>query len=123
MIIGVWVEGQYLATQVVKVYPNNILSDRIGEQKIILNDLLLLLNPYCNRDPEYSDLCSDLQSIKDKYRDIRITYTQGEPVSKEKNGGLVITQTEKSNVDMTPEQLDGIVEVTKKIRDKLILNN
>jgi len=122
MIIGVWLEGQYLATQVVKLYPDKKLSDRIGEQKIILNDLLMLINPYCNHDPEYTSLCNDLQNIKDRYRDIRITYTQGEPVSKEKNGGLVVTQTETSNVGMTKEQLNGIVEITKSIRDKLILN-
>jgi hypothetical protein len=123
MIVGVWLEAQYLATQVVKEYPDKMLSDRIGEQKIILNDLLLLINPYCNRDPEFTGLCKDLQDIKDKYHDVRITFTQGEPVSTEKDGGLVITQTETSNVEMTKEQLDGIIEVTKNIRDKLILNN
>jgi hypothetical protein len=123
MIIGVWLEAQYLATQVVKDYPDKMLSDRIGEQKIILNDLLLLINPYCNRSPEFTALCRDLQDIKDKYRDVRITFTQGDPVSTEKDGGLVITQTETSNVEMTKEQLDGIIEITKNIRDKLILNN
>ena len=53
MIIGVWIEGQYLATQVVKEYPDQMLRDRIGEQKIILNDLILLASPYCNRDTEF----------------------------------------------------------------------
>lgn len=123
MIIGVWIEGQYLATQVVSQFPDKMLSDRIAEQKIILNDLLLLVSPYCNRDPEFTSLCKDMQSIKDKYRDIKITYTQGEPVSVEKNGGLTIKQTETSVVTMTKEQLDGIIEITKIIRDRLILNN
>jgi hypothetical protein len=123
MIIGVWMEGQYLATQVVSQYPDKMLSDRIAEQKIILNDLLLLINPYCNRDPEFTSLCKDMQSIKDKYRDIKITYTQGDPVSVEKDGGLTIKQTETSVVTMTKEQLDGIIEITKIIRDRLILNN
>jgi hypothetical protein len=123
MIIGVWIEGQYLATQVLNQYPNKILSDRIGEQKIILNDLLLLISPYCNHDPEFTSLCNDMQSIKQKYRDIRITYTQGDPVSVEKNGGLTIKQTETSVVNMSKEQLDGIIEITRNIRDRLILNN
>jgi hypothetical protein len=123
MIIGVWIEGQYLATQVVRSYPDQMLSDRIGEQKIILNDLLLLLAPYCNHDPEFTSLCKDMQEIKDKYRDVRITYTQGEPVSVEKDGGLAITQTETSVVTMTKEQLDGIIEIIKSVREKLIANN
>ncbi len=123
MIIGVWIEGQYLATQVVSQYPDQMLSDRIAEQKIILNDLMLLISPYCNRDPEFTSLCKDMQAIKDKYRDIRITYTQGKPISVEKDGGLTIKQTETSVVTMSKDQLNGIIEITKKIRDKLILNN
>ena len=123
MIIGVWIEGQYLATQVVSQFPNKKLSDRIGEQKIILNDLLLLISPYCNRDSEFTNLCKDLQDIKDKYRDIKITYTSGDPVSVEKNGRLEIIQTETSVVVMSKEQLNSIIEITRNIRNRLILNN
>ena len=123
MIIGVWIEGQYLATQVVNQYPDKILADRIGEQKIILNDLLLLISPYCNHDSEFTSLCKDMLDIQDKYRDIRITYTQGNPVSVEKDGGLTIKQTETSVVTMSEDQLNAIIEITKNIRDKLILNN
>jgi hypothetical protein len=123
MILGVWVEAQYLATQVVSKYPDKRLTDRIGEQKIILNDLLLLINPYCNLSSEYTGLCKTLQEIKDKYRNVRITYTQGNPVSVEKNGRLVITQTETSVVEMSNEQLEVIIEITKDMRNRLILNN
>jgi hypothetical protein len=108
MIIGVWIEGQYLATQVVKQYPNKVLSDRIGEQKIILNDLLLLISPIATVILNSRILCKDMQDIKDKYRDIRITYTQGEPVSVEKDGGLTIKQTESSVVNMSKEQLNSV---------------
>ena len=123
MIIGVWIEGQYLATQVVKQYPSQVLKDRIGEQKIILNDLIMLALPYCGRDVEFNNLCRNLQLIKDNYKDVRITYTIGDPVSVEKAGGLVITQTETSQVEMTEEQLAGIIEVIRNIRDELILSN
>jgi hypothetical protein len=44
-------------------------------------------------------------------------------VSEEKDGGLVITQTETSKVDMTEDQLTAIIDVTRSIRDKLIINN
>jgi hypothetical protein len=123
MIIGVWIEGQYLATQVMTEYPDPVLRDRIGEQKIILNDLIMLANPYCNRDPEFGILCRDLQDIKEKYREIRITYTLGEPVSREVDGALVVEQTETSVVEMTDEQLAAIIDITKTIRNKLIANN
>jgi len=123
LIIGVWIEGQYLASQVYKRFPDPMLRDRIGEQKIILNDLILLASPYCNRDPEYRELCGYLLELKQSYRDVRITYTLGEPESVEKDGGLVITQTETSTVEMTDSQLTDIIEVTNTIRNKLIVNN
>jgi hypothetical protein len=122
MIIGVWIEAQYLATQVMLEYPDPMLRDRIGEQKIILNDLIMLASPYCRHDSEFGSLCSDLQMIKEKYRDIRITYTLGEPVSREVDGALVIEQTETSVVEMTDEQLAAIIDITKDVRNKLIAN-
>ena len=123
MIIGVWIEGQYLATQVMMEYPDPVLRDRIGEQKIILNDLILLAKPYCSRDDEFGELCRYLQKIKDSFRDVRITYTLGEPVSKEVDGALVVEQTETSQVDMTDEQLAAIIEITRSVRNELIANN
>jgi hypothetical protein len=81
----------------------------------------MLASPYCTRDSEFNGLCRDLQQIKDVYRDIKITYTLGEPVSEEKNGSLVVTQTETSKVDMTNEQLVAIITLTRDIRNKLII--
>ena len=123
MIIGVWIEGQYLATQVVSSDPDKILKDRIGEQKIILNDLLLLISPYCSRDSQFTKLCHDLEEIKTKYRDVRITYSQGDPVSVEKDGRLEIVQSETSEVEMSEDQLKGIISITEDIRNRLIINN
>jgi hypothetical protein len=41
----------------------------------------------------------------------------------EKDGGLTIKQTETSVVTMSKEQLNGVIEITKNIRDRLISNN
>jgi hypothetical protein len=123
MLTGVWIEGQYLATQVLKQYPDTTLRNRVGEQKVILNDLLMLIAPYCNSGQEYKDLCKDMQDIKEKYRDVRITYTVGEPVMMEKDGALVVVQTDQSKVDMSDEQLRMITETSLKIRNRLISSN
>lgn len=123
MITGVWIEAQYLATQVLKQHPDTLLRNRVGEQKIILNDLLLLLTPYCNSSSEFTSLCQNMQELKEKYRDIRISYTVGDPVMVEKDGALVVTQTEESKVEMTDEQLAAIIVISGSIRNKLISNN
>ncbi len=123
MITGVWIEGQYLATQVLRQYPDTVLRNRVGEQKVILNDLIMLLAPYCNSGEEYKDLCQLLSDLRQKYRDVRITYTIGEPVMMERDGALVVVQTDESKVEMTDDQLDGIIAISEKIRNELIKTN
>lgn len=123
MITGVWIEGQYMATQVLKQYSDTLLRNRVGEQKVILNDLIMLLAPYCGSGEEMKDLCLNLQAIKDKYRDIRITYTVGEPIMMEKDGALVVVQTDESKVTMSDDQLNAIIDISERIRNKLISSN
>ena len=120
MIAGVWIEGQYLATQVVAKFPDKMLRDRIGEQKIILNDLLMLLRPYRNTGTEYSSFFSMMEEISAAYRDIRITYRLGEPETVEQDGRLVMIQHEESIVEMTDEQLSNVARLTLEARNKLI---
>ncbi len=121
IIIGAWIEAQYFATQVIRHHPDHLLRDRIGEQKHFLNELMNMAEPYCNIDRQFTGLCSQLKEISSKYDGVEISYTQGEPVSSEKDGGLVVTQTETSKVEMTDEQLEAIVDVTEKIRNLLII--
>lgn len=120
MITGVWLEGQYLACQVVKDYPHMDLKNRIAEQKIIINDLLMLLRPYNESSDEYSDLYNSIEQLKREYSDVDITYTPGEPETVEKDGRLVVVQHEESNVRFSDEVLEGIIMKTEEIRNKIV---
>lgn len=122
MVVGIWLEAQYFSTQVVRQYPNNLLRERIGEQKYFLDDLIRIISPYCKYDREFTAMCGYLSDIASRYENVKITYTKGEPSSSEKDGMLVVTQTETSMVEMTDEQLDQIIEITGIIRNKLISN-
>ena len=119
MITGVWIEAQYLLCKVVQDYPHDDIKNRIGEQKIVLNDLILLLSPYKDSSEEYSKLYNDFGLIKEKYRDVDITYTPGEPETVEKDGRLVVVQNEESVVTMSDKQLKGIIEIIEEIRNNL----
>jgi hypothetical protein len=119
MISGVWVEGLYLGTQVAKTTDNANLAERIGEQKTVLSQLLLILQNYSN-DQFVKKLIEDLNGLKEDFKDIEISIEYGEPEAREVNGELVIIQNEKSIVHITDEQLESITNKTKVIRDKLI---
>ncbi len=120
MIAGVWIEGQYLATQVALTHPDEILRDRVGEQKIILGDLLMLLRPYQESSAEYNSIYNMMEEINKAYREVHISYRLGEPETVEHDGRLVMVQHEESIVEMTDSQLREIAGISEKVRNKLI---
>ncbi len=119
MITGIWLEGLYFATQVAKDAPNKQLAERIGEQKIVLNELILILETY-KKDKQFSKLLDDLYLIKEHYNDVNIKIIKGEPQMIEENGMLTIVQNDKSIVEITPELLDKIINTTEEVRNRLI---
>jgi hypothetical protein len=120
MIAGVWIEGQYLATQVVTNYPDRVLRNRIGEQKIVLGDLLMLLRPYRQSSAEYGSLYDMMEQITEAYSPVNISYRLAEPETVEQDGRLVMIQHEESIVEMSDEQLAEITGISKEVRNKLI---
>lgn len=121
MVSGVWMEGLYILTQVSKNYPNNDLTEKIGEQKIILNDLMLILKNYQRAHPQFAEMVAEFEEVKIAFDPVKIRYEIGEPEAIEKDGMLMIIQNERSIVEISPDQLNEIINVTEKIRNKLIL--
>lgn len=119
IVAGVWIEGMYLATQVAKESDHPEIAERIGEQKIILGDLMIILNNY-KKDPQFAKLISMIEEIKTEFDGVKITYEMGEPEAVEQDGMLVIIQNETSIVNISKEQLSSIIAKTEEVRNKLI---
>ncbi len=119
IVTGVWIEGLYLGTQVNKVAPNQQLAERIGEQKLTLDQLILILEKY-QKDKQYTRLLDELMVIKDLYKPVVIRYEKGEPEMIEENGMLTIVQHDKSIIDITPEQLTRITASAEQVRNRLL---
>jgi hypothetical protein len=109
----------YLGTQVYKTTSNKQLAERIGEQKLTLDQLVLILSNY-KQDKQYAKLYDELMLLKVTFQPVVIRYEQGEPEMIEENGMLTIVQHEKSIVDVTPEQLTRIIDTAELVRNRLI---
>lgn len=120
MIAGSWLEGLYLATQIIKEKPNNEIAEKIGEQKIILNDLMLILQNY-NNNAYFNNVIKSFNKIKKELDKVEITYEKGEPKSVEKDGMLIIVQNETSIINMSDKQLKNIIKTTEDIRNELLV--
>ncbi len=122
IVTGVWLESTYLATQVYHEKSNKKIAERIGEQKLILNNLILIMKNY-KSNPRFAKLLKEFQALKKTYDGINIVTTDTEPISKIVNGMLVIKQTSKSTVHITDEQIDQITTEVNDLRNKVINNN
>lgn len=119
MVAGVWLEGLYLITQVEKTTNDKQLSEKIGEQKIMMDNLILILRNYEN-DASFKPYLEDFEKIKKEFAEVKITYELGEPEAIEKDGKLMIIQHEKSIVHISDEVLKKIIMLTEEVRNKLI---
>lgn len=119
MISGAWLEGVNIACQVAKLKPNKELTERLGFEKINLDNILVILNAY-KSDQYFAKIVSEFEKLKEIYSKITISYTYVEPETKEVNGQLVIVNKSKSTVNITDEQLKEIIAEVARVRDVMI---
>ncbi len=117
---GTWIESLYIATKV-ETYPTNKerIHQRIGEQKIVLDNILLLLSNYRN-DPNFEELFLDLMDLKKEFDNVSITYIYKEPAMKEVDGNIVVVDNSRSEVNIDEEIVAGIGKQVEYIRNKII---
>ncbi len=116
MIIGAWIEGLYLATQAILRDDSEHLRNMVGDQKLILNDLLLVLNFY-NDEASLKNYISDLEKIMALYDEVEIISAVGDPEAVEKDGMLELVQSETFQLKMSDEVLDRITVTTAEVRN------
>ena len=119
-LVGGWMEAVHINCKMSIDNPEVIsLAERIGEQKIILENIMLLMSFYAETDPNIKDLYNDMLKLKDAYGNIEITYTRAEPTTEIIDGVLMIIDNSTSTVHITQENVKEIDRVIEVIRTKL----
>ncbi|MBR5958059.1 MAG: hypothetical protein IKZ99_06825 [Salinivirgaceae bacterium] len=119
LVTGMWIEGMYLACQVVKENPERTVIERIGDSKMVLNSLILILRNY-KSDPAFANLVKEIEKIKKEYEAVSVRYEAGEPEAKEVDGMLIIIQNDKQIVDISDETLANITVAIENARNMII---
>jgi hypothetical protein len=121
LLIGGWVEAVHITCSVASNDPTNQqLNEKIGEQKIILEKLVKLLEYYEQSDQNMASLLADMNGLKQAYDKVTITYTYAESTFKIVDGVMVIQDNSTSSVAITPEQVAEIRNLSTSIRNKII---
>jgi len=120
ILTGGWLEALHITCQVAAKNPENSkLIEKIGEQKIILDNIKLLLEFY-TRDPYIADLRDNILELEDAFAEIDIVYTYAEPTFEEVDGMLVVKDNSTTTINITPENVVVITEKVTAIRDNII---
>ncbi len=118
ILTGGWIESLHLTCEVTKKKPNPLLKSRIGDQKIILDQLLLLLSFY-DDNANIKSLIEQMNRLQKMYENVKITIkTKDVPI---KTSGDIIEAGGESEsiIEITPKDLENITNVTKEIRNKM----
>jgi len=119
-LIGGWVEAMEIICNVAAQNPQNKeLVERIGEQKIILEQMVLLLSFY-NDDQHIANLLKEFEDLKTTFDNINITYTYKESSMEIVNGVAVIKDNSSTTINITDKDVTDIKTKINSIRNKII---
>jgi hypothetical protein len=120
LLTGGWLEAMQITCQTAANNPENAeLKETIGEQKIILEQIMLLFTFY-QEDENMAGLSTDLDALKKAYDKININYTYKESTMEIVNGVAIIKDNSTTTIDITKENVDEIKNIIDQIRTKII---
>lgn len=120
-LTGGWIEALHILCEVASANPSNKeLQETIGEQKIILENIMLLLSFYKDSDPNMATLLTDIEALKTAYDKVKVSYTYKESTFEVVDGVMVIKDNSSSSIEITPEDVSSIKSITQGIRNKVI---
>lgn len=120
LLTGGWLEAVQIICQTASKNPaSKELQEKVGEQKIILEEILLLFSFY-QTDENMAALETDLKALKAAFDKINITYTYKESTMEIVDGVAVIKDNSTTTIDITPANVEEIKTTINNIRAKII---
>ncbi len=119
ILVGGWLEALHIAIEVAKRNDNPELFERVGEQKITLNEIKLLVEVYQD-NPSIGQLADDFSNLKAAFDEVTISYVYEEPEMMEVDGVLMVVDKSSSKIEMTSQQFENIDQIVQQIRSKII---
>jgi len=119
VLVGGWMEGLYISTQLVdmKDFNGNKLVGRIIDQKLSI-DILIGLLDRSKGDPAVDELIVQVQSLKLIFDKIKITTSSVRPEVDKKTNTTVLKSDVKT--DMTPEVFKELSAKVSEIRSTFV---
>lgn len=121
LLVGGWIEAMEIMCQVAESqnFKNKEIVDRIGEQKIILEQIAILLSLY-KSDNSTAELIKDFEELNKIFEAVNITYTYKESTMKIVNGVAMIEDNSTTTITITDKDAMAIKGKIDSMRNKII---
>lgn len=119
MLTGGWLEGLHIAAQIASTHESQELNERVGEQKVTLDQIILLLEIYKN-DASIKELHNHMVELKEVFDKVEIVTVYQDSKMEEVDGVLVVVDQSTSTVNIPIEVLNEIKDKVDQIRNELI---
>lgn len=119
ILAGGWLESLNIMCQIAQKNKNPKLYERIGEQKIIIDQLVLVLSNY-EADANIKLLNADLKQLQEIYKKVEIQYTYKESKMEIVDGIPTIVDKSESKVIITDAQVVEVAKLANSIRNKIV---
>jgi hypothetical protein len=121
MLTGGWLEGLHLILEVFEEKPSQQLRERIGEQQVVLSQLVPLLTYYNEKNKTISDLHSKILILKDVYNGVEIKRTESDVVDYIFEDGIrIAVPRSSSEIIITDDQIREIKLVVNQTRKSIV---
>lgn len=119
ILLGGWIEGLNIMCETALKNKNTKLYEKIGEQKIVIDQLVLVISNY-ESDANIKELSTGMKELKALFEKVEITYTYKESKMEIIDGIPTIVDKSESKVNISESQVLEIANVTKGLRDKIV---
>lgn len=121
LLAGSWLEAVYITCKVAEETPGNQrLMEKIGEQKIVCENIKFLLSIYKDKNPFINSLFEDMSKLNEAFEAIQIEVIYGEPRVEIVDGMAVVVDTTEQKIEVTQEDIDRISAIVAEIRSKIV---
>jgi hypothetical protein len=117
IIVGGWIEGMYIAVNLLNTQTNQSLLNNIAEQKYSYENLMSVIAEYRD-NPAIAELTPYFESLQKVYAQITITHDKSVVVTDQET--KVTTIENESQISITPQQLKEITNLIVEIRSKIV---
>ncbi len=120
MLMGAWIEGMHMFGEIQKTTPSADISNRIGEQKVVFENISVIIDKLGTID-HFKTMKTDFQELKAGYDKVGISYEYRQPETKEVNGELIIIDKTETKITITEADVKQIIASIEKIRSKYLM--